>query len=449
LSDTDTLKMKTEFVEVTQTQKRLSIELPSEAVDAAIGRVTADLGRRAKIPGFRPGKVPAHVVWQRFKDDILREVAHELVPVALGQALRERDLDPVATPDVTDVAVNAGQPLTFVATFDTVPSFDPGEYRGIGLTRKPAVVEDTAIDEALERLRQRAARFEPIEGRPLAMHDWASVDLIRQMPAGAAGKPAREKHDNVTIEVGATANPPGFDDALTGLEVGAERTFSIRSPAGVAGAEPAAGDAATEPAAADAQYTVTLKSIKQRIVPVLDDDFAKDLGNFETLADLRERVRQDLQHEADHESDSEVRSQLLGDLAKRVPFDVPAALVDQELDRRLEEFARRLAEQKLDPNKAGIDWQAFRDSQRESAVDAVKATIGLDEVARREAVTVSDEDLDQEVQRYAERSGRTAAAVRAHLDKDDGLGRLRAGLRREKTLEFLLANARMTTSEKG
>jgi trigger factor len=428
--------MKTEFVEVTETQKRLVIELPSDAVDAEIARVTAALGRRAKIPGFRPGKVPSRVVWQRFKDDILSEVAHELVPTALGQALRERELEPVATPDVSDVVVNAGQPLSFTANFETVPTFDPGEYRGIALSKKPAAIEEAAVDAALERLRQRAARFEPIEGRPLAFGDWASVDLVRQTPAGAQGKPGHEKHDNVTIEIGASANPPGFDDELAGLEIGTQKTFSIHYPADYA---------ATELAGTDVEYTVTLKSIKQRAVPALDDDFAKDLGSFEALADLRERVRHDLQHEANQESDREVRSDLLRALAKRVPFDVPATLIDQEVDRRIDEFARRLADQKIDPNTAGIDWKAFRDSQRESAADAVKGTIALDEVARREVVTVTGEDLDQEVQRYAESSGRSAAAVRAHLEKDDGLGRLRGGLRREKTLDFLLANASITT----
>ncbi len=428
--------MKTEFVEVTETQKRLAIEIPSDLVDAEIVRVTAALGRRAKIPGFRPGKVPTHVVWQRFKVDILQEVAHELVPGALGQALRERDLEPVATPDVTDVVVHAGQPLSFTAAFETVPAFDPGEYRGIALRKKPAVIEDAAVDEALERLRQRAARFEPIEGRALALHDWATVDLVRDVPAGTSGKPTQEKHDNVTIELGAAANPPGFDDELAGLEVGAQKTFAVRYPADYA---------TTELAGTDVEYTVTLKSLKQRVVPALDDDFAKDLGSFETLADLRERARHDLQHEASHESDREVRSDLLGDLAKRVTFDVPAALVDQELDRRVEEFARRLVEQKIDPNKAGIDWQELRNGQRDSAVDAVKATIALDEVARRESVTTTDEDLEQEVQRYAESSGRSVASVRAHLEKDDGLARLRSGMRREKTVDFLLANASITT----
>ncbi|MEI6668963.1 MAG: trigger factor [Acidobacteriota bacterium] len=427
--------MKTEFVEVSDTQKRLTVEIPAEAVDAEIARVTATLSRRAKIPGFRQGKVPANVVWQRFKDDILHEVAQHLVPEALGLALRERALEPVATPDVTDVVVNALQPLSFTATFETVPAFDPGEYRGIALTKKAAVVDDAAVDEALDRLRQRGARFEPVEDRPLALHDWATVHLVRDVPAGTAGKPDHESHDNVTIELGAAANPPGFDDHLDGLEVGQTRTFSVHYPADFA---------AAELAGTSVEYTVTLKGIKRRVVPALDDDFAKDLGAFETLADLRERVRHDLQHEATHESDREVRDALLGNLATRVSFEVPASLVEQELDRRIDEFARRLVDQKIDPNKAGIDWQQFRDGQRDSAVEAVKSTVALDEIARRESLTVGDEDVESELQRYAESSGRSAASVRAHLSKDDGLGRLRTGMRRERTLDFLLANASLT-----
>lgn len=426
--------MKAEFVDVTETRKRLTIELPSDMVDAGIDRITAGFSRSAKVPGFRPGKVPARVIWQRYKDDILHEVAHELVPAALSEALQQRDLDPIETPNVHDVVVEPGKPLTFTASFDTVPEFDPGDYRGIALRKKPALVEDSAVDDALERLRQRAARFEPIEGRLLAVGDWATVDLERQV-LGGDGTAPREKHENVTIELGASANPPGFDGELAGLEAGAEKAFTVCYPADYAG---------TELAGQQVAYAIAVKAVKQRVVPALDDDFAKDMGNFDALADLRERVRHDLQHEANHESDRELRSDLLADLAKRITFEVPQPLVEHELDRRVEEFARRLIEQQVDPRTTGIDWKEFRTAQREAAVGTVNATVVLDEIARRELLTVSDEDLDGEVQRYADSSGRSPAAVRATLEKDNGLARLRMGLRREKTLEFLLANASIT-----
>ena len=429
--------MKVEYADVSETRKRLTIEIPSETVDAEVDRLVARLGRSAKVPGFRPGKVPARVVWQRFKDEILHDVAHDLVPAALDSALRERDLEPVDTPDVRDVVVEQGAPLTFVATFDVVPAFDPGEYRGVALRKPAAEVEDAAVEETLERLRQRAARFEPVEGRPLEANDWATVDLARHVN-GAEPPAAPETHENVTIDLGAEANPPGFSEQLVGLEAGARKVFTVQYPA-----EHPVKDLAGQ----SVEYGVTLKAVKQRVVPALDDEFAKDLGEFDSLAALRDRVRRDLEHEAAHEADRAVRGDLLADLAKRVPFALPEALIEQELDRRVEEFARRLVEQQVDPRKAGIDWAQVRSAQRDAAAESVKAMAVLDEIARREPVVVTDEDLAQEIARFAERSGRTPDAVRAQIEKDNGLGRLRGGLRREKTVELLLANAAITTAE--
>jgi len=424
--------MKVEFADVSETRKRLTIEIPSGTVDAEIDRLVSRLGRSAKVPGFRPGKVPPRVVWQRFKGEILHDVAHDLVPSALDSALRERGLEPIDTPDVRDVVVEQGVPMTFVATFDVVPSFDPGEYRGVALRKPSAAVEDAAVDEALERLRQRAARFEPVEGRPLAANDWATVDLARTV----AGADAPEKHENVTIDLSAEANPPGFSEQLVGLEAGAHKAFTVHYPA---------EHPVKELAGQSVEYGVAIKAVKQRVVPALDDEFAKDMGNFDSLAALRDRVRRDLEHEAAHEADRSVRSDLLADLAKRVPFTVPDALIEQELDRRVEEFARRLIEQQVDPRKAGVDWNEFRSAQRDAAAESVKAMVALDEIARREPVVVSDEDLAQEIARFAERSGRTPDAVRAQIEKDNGLARLQGGLRREKTVDLLLANAAIET----
>lgn len=428
--------MKVEFVDVSETRRRLTVEIPSDVVDAEIDRIKDRLGRSAKVPGFRPGKVPARVIWQRYRDDILHDVAHGLVPEALEEALRERDLDPLDTPDVRDVVVEPGVPLTFVATFDTVPTFDPGEYRGVSLRKKPVMVEERAVDDTLERLRQRAARFEPVEGRSLAATDWATVDLDRRVIGGET--PAKpEAHENVTIDLDAEANPPGFSEHLVGLDAGGRADFTVAYPA---------DHALTEMAGRSVEYGVTVKAIKRRVVPALDDEFAKDLGSFDSLAALRDRVRQDLEGEATQEADRALRGDLLAQLAQRVPFAVPDALVEHELDRRVEDLARRLIEQHVDPRKAGIDWNEFRTAQRDAATESVKATVVLDEIARREPVAVSDEELDQEIARFAERSGRTVEAVRAQLEKDQGAARLRGGLRREKTMDLLLANASITTA---
>jgi trigger factor len=439
--------MKTEFIDVSDTQKNLVVEIPSTVVDAEIDKVARDYSRAARVPGFRPGKVPAKVVRQRFRDQILHDVAHGLIPRAVDEALRERGVEPVDTPDIRDVVVEEGQPLKFTASFETVPPIEPGDYGSITLHTKSTTIGDAAVDEALTDLRERAARYEPVaEPRGIQHGDSVVMDLIRTAipkteeplvviagePAPQPTEPQTDKHNDVTVEIGATANPPGFDEQLVGLHEGAEKTFDVRYPDDYS---------IQELAGTTVSYAVSIKAIRKRVVPELDDEFAKDLGDFQDLGALRARVRGDLEHQAKHESDREARSELLRQLAARVTFDVPSALLDREIDRRMEDFVRRLMEQQIDPMKVNINWEEFREKQRDAASEAVRGALALDEVARREHIAVSEAEISAEVDRYAERSGRSAPAVRATLEKEGGIARLYSGLRREKTVDFLLSKA--------
>jgi trigger factor len=439
--------VKTEFIDVSETQKNLVVEIPSTVVDAEIDKVSRDYSKAARIPGFRPGKVPAKVVRQRFRDQILHDVAHGLIPRAVDEALRAKGLEPVDTPDIRDVVVEEGQPLKFTASFETVPPIEPGDYGSLTLEERQVRVSEEAVDNALAQLRDRAARYEPVEGRGIKMGDSVMMDLKRTarakveeplvVIAGESAPPAPAKdqtdtHDNVTVEIGATANPPGFDKQLTGLRAGETKTFDITYPVDYVIQE-LAGTTVT--------YEVSVKALRKRIVPELDDEFAKDMGDFENLEALRARVRADLEHEARHENERELRAELLKQLAGRVPFDVPASLLDREIDRRVEDFVRRMMDQQIDPMRININWEEFREKQRDAAAESVKSALVLDEVARREHIAATDEEINAEVERYAERSGRTGAAVRARLEKEGGISRLYSGLRREKTVDFLLSRA--------
>jgi trigger factor len=431
--------MKAEFIDVSDTKKNLVVEIPSTVVDAEIDKVSRDYSRAARIPGFRPGKVPPKVVRQRFRDQILHDVAHGLIPRAVDEALRERGVEPVDTPDIQDVVVEEGQPLKFTATFETVPPIDPGDYSGITLHQKTVSVDDTAVEQALEQVRERAARYEPVEDRGVGTGDSVLMDMVRTAvvpPKGdeEEGEPEEQtdRHENITVDIGGRANPPGFDEQLTNLTAGDSKSFDVQYPADYT---------ITELAGTTVRYEVSIKAVRRRVVPDLDDELAKDVGEFQSLDALRTRVRADLDHEAAHEAEREMRSELLKQLAARVEFDVPASLVDREVDRRVEEFVRRLIEQQIDPMRTNINWEEFRERQKDAASEAVKSALVLDEVARREGLTAGDDEVEAEVQRYAERSGRSAAAVRARLEKEGGLGRLHSGLRREKTVNFLMTKA--------
>jgi trigger factor len=424
--------MKTDFVDLTETKKSVAVEIPSDIVDAQIERVARSYSRQARIPGFRQGKVPPTLIKKRFREQILHDVAHDLIPRAIDEALRERGLEPVDTPDVKDVALDEGQALTFTATFETLPPIDPGPLETLSLRRPAVTLEEGAVDATITQLQSRAARYEPVEGRAVADGDTVTLDVDRQEPHG--DHKHDHHHQDVVVEMGGKANPPGFDDQIRGLDAGAEKSFTIHYPEDYA---------VTEMANTDVHYKVKVKDIRQRVLPNLDDEFAKDVGDFATLDALRERITTDLQREAESEADRQLRADLLKELAARVTVDIPDSLVERELDRRTEEFARRLMDQNIDPRSANIDWDGFRDSQREASRDSVKSALVLDEIARRESVTVTEGDLDKNVAEYAERSGITPAAVRARLEKEGALSRLSAGLRREKAIDFVLSKAQV------
>jgi trigger factor len=436
--------MKVEFSEPSETRKHLSFEVPSDVVLAEIDRVATTYARTARVPGFRPGKVPTGVVKQRYHDQILYDVAHDLIPRLVGDALRERQLEPVATPDIRDVVLEDGKPLTFLADFETLPSIDPGVYTGLSLRKPPAVLEVGAVDHALEHLQQRAARWHPVEDRPAAIGDTLLVDVVRtpkqrmiELP-GQAPPPLEKLEDlkpetlkGVSVELGSTANPPGFDDHLVGTVAKDSRTFDVTYPS---------NHGTEEMRGRTMEFAITVHGIRRRELLPIDDDFAKEVSDLSTLADLRDRVKTDLQHEAEHEAGHKMRHELLQQLSSRIR-NAPEVLIDQEIDRRLEEFVRRLMDQGLDPTKAGIDWKEFRERQRGAAEETVRSTLVLDDIARREHIEATEEDVAAEIEKYAERSGRTATAVRAGLEKEHGLARVRTGVRREKTVAWLIDKA--------
>jgi len=430
--------MKSGITELSETRRRLDVEIPAADVDAAIDRLARRHRGRARVPGFRPGKVPMHIVRQRFKEDILHDAASDLVPAAVETALGEHGVSSVDTPDVREISIDEGEPLTFHALFEVMPTITALDYDALTLRRRPVTPDEGAEERALEQLRLRASRAVPVTDRPLETGDVATLDLARRAEGGdGEGGRVDEPPQRATVELGSEGNPPGFDDELVGLAVGDSKTFELTYPEGSTPAE-LAGRRVT--------HEVTVREHHRREIPDLDDAFAKSVGGFESLEKLKARIADDLRREAEIETRRSVRRDLLRQLSGRLTAEVPEALVEREIARRLEQVAAAMAQQGMDPRTAKVDWNALREEQRAPALEAVRASLVLDEVARREDVSVGDEDVEQELARHAERLGQTPAAVRARLDRDGGVARLAESLRREKAIDLLLSRATIVTA---
>ena len=429
--------MKSGITELSETRRRLDVEIPAADVDAAIDRLARRHRGRARVPGFRPGKVPMHIVRQRFKEDILHDAASDLVPAAVEAALKEHAVTTVDTPDVREISIDEGEPLTFHALFEVMPSITALDYDALTLRRRPVTPDAGAEERALEQLRRRASRAVPVTDRPLETGDVATLELTRRADGGGEGGRFDEPPQRATVELGSDGNPPGFDDELVGLGVGDSKTFELTYPEGSAPAE-LAGKRVT--------HEVTVRGHHRVELPDVDDAFAKSVGDFESLEKLKARIADDLKREAEIETRRGVRRDLLRQLAARLTAEVPDALVEREIARRLEQVAAAMAQQGMDPRSANVDWNALRGEQRAPALEAVRASLVLDEVARREDVGVGDEDVEQEIARHAERLGQTPAAVRARLDRDGGVDRLAETLRREKAIDLLLSRATIVTA---
>jgi trigger factor len=420
--------LKVEYIEETSVRKALEFEIEADVVDREIESRAKDYARRVKIPGFRPGRIPADVIKKRFRQQVLEDVAEKLVNKVVHAELEGRGLRPLSVPKVTDLKIDENQPLTFRAVFETLPFVELPDYKGLPVKSRGPRVSDEDVEREVERLREEAARYDPVEGRVVQQGDFALLDLtVRPVDGGKGGR-----DENTLVEVGGAENHPDLNAALVGLTPGETRKVRVA----YAPDDPRAGGRTLD-------YTLVLKAIKQKVLPDLDDEFAKDLGEWGSLEELREGVRKRLLAADERKVDREVKNALVGALVQGASFEVPEALVERHMSARAESAARGLALQGIDPTKVGVDWREYREAQRQDSVNAAKADILLDEIARRERIDVPEAEVDAEVARLSQRLGRAKEAVRAKMEKDGDLSAIRARLREEKTLDLLKANARL------
>jgi trigger factor len=406
----------------------LEITVPAAEVEKETERAAASIAGKVRLPGFRPGKAPAALVRTRFASDIRQEVLEQLVPRFFRAAVERDNLQVVGNPDVREVHFQAGEPLRFKAVFEVAPSFELGEYRGVSVPYAEPSVAESDVAERLEQIRERKAEYVNEEPRPLTDGDYAAVSL--ESLAGAAEKVSQ---DELVLKIGDGATLAGFSDNLRGAQPGEVREFEVAYP-----------EDYDRPnlAGRTVKFRAEVKAVRRRELPEINDEFAKDLGDYQTLEELKDALRKAILREREHTAQEDAKNRILDKLVDSHDFPVPQAYVERQIEINVENQVRLLVAQGVDPRGIKLDWDKIRASQQEKARRDVKASLLLERIAEREAIAAMQDEVDREVARIARQQKEAVAMTRARLQKDGSLARIAGHIRTEKTLNLLFDQAR-------
>ena len=411
----------------------LEITVPLDEIDRETDRVVADIQQKAKLPGFRPGKAPASLIRTKFSKQVREDVLENLLPKYFRQKVEEEHLEVVGRPNVKDVHFHEGEPLRFKAEFEVAPEIELKDYRGVMVHYSEPYVSDEDIAKRLDEIREQKAQFVNAEPRPAVDGDYAVVTLD-----SLSGVDQAIHQDEVVLHVGDPDTMAGFSDALRGMTPEEEKDFEVTYPEDFGQARLAGKTV---------RFRTKLTTIRTKELPELNDEFAQDLGDYQTLNDLREAVRKAIFGEREYAAQQKAKEQLIGKLIETHEFPVPEAYIERQVESQLENQIRELAERGIDPAKLNIDWAKLKDAQRPKALHDVKASLLIDKIAEREAIVPTNDEVDAEVQKIAKQQREPVAAVRKKLQKDGVLSRIAYQIRSNKTLNFLFEHARKEAGE--
>lgn len=411
----------------------IEITVPVDEIAGETERVVAKIQQKVKLPGFRPGKAPANLIRKQFARQVQEDVIESLLPKYFDKKIKEEELQVVGRPSVKDVQFKEGEPLKFKAEFEVAPTIELGEYRGITVHYAEPEVSEHDTAQRIEEIRNQKAEFVNVEPRPAIDGDYAVVSLHS---LAGVDKPIHQ--DEMTLHVGDKDTMPAFSENLRGMSPDDEKEFEISYPEDY-GQERLAGKTV--------KFRMKLKVIRTKELPELNDEFARDLGDYNSLDELREAIRKSIFQDREVLAQQQAKEELVDRLVETHEFPVPDAYTDRQVENQISQQFRDLAERGIDPRKLNLDIDKLKDAQRPKALRAVKGSLLIDKIAEREGIFTSKDDVDHEVQRIAKQEREPVAAMRKKLEKEGILNRIAHQIRSEKTLNFLFEHSRKIAPE--
>jgi len=409
----------------------LDITVPVAEVESETNRVVGDITKRAKLPGFRPGKVPSGLIRKQFAGEIRQKVLETLVPRHLQKQIEAENLNFVGSPEYTDIHFHDGEPLRFKASFEVVPEIELGDYKDVEVPYHDPTVTDEDVTKRIDEIREQKAEYINVDPRPAVGGDFAVVAL--ESLAGAGDEPV--KTDEMQLEIGGADTLEAFTENLHGLTPGDEKEFEVTYPEDFGSAKLAGKTV---------KFHATLKGIRKKELPELNDEFAQDLGDYRTVDELREAVRKELFARRQYEAQQQAKNLIVDKLVDAHEFPVPEVFVDRQIKNRVEQSLRAMVGEGVDPRSLKLDWSKVKESQRDKAVREVKASLLLSKISERESIHATRDEVDREVERAARQQRKPVAAVQMEFEKDGTMGRIASHIQTDKTLNFLFEHARKT-----
>jgi trigger factor len=425
--------VKSVLIEKDGCNRELDIEIPPEDWKKQAEEVAQEFAKMAQVPGFRPGRVPVGVVKQRFRQEIRSELLKKLVPRVIEEAALEKNVSVITQPEVKDLVLEDEKPLTFKARFEVLPTIEVSDYKGLKAEEETVSVSEKEVENALKDLRERAAEFVLVNDRPVQNGDFAVLSFTAYPTRKSDDSPEKPfEAKDLLVEVGGDQSLKEFSENLLGKSAGEETHFKVEYPEDFSD-ERLAGRRVS--------YQVKIESIKTKALPELDDDLAKTLGEFDTLAELKDKIRKDIEAGKKQRAKNHTLEALVNQIIEKNPFPVPHALVEARIDSRMQGIIQTMYQQGIDPRGLSIEWEKLREDNREAANRDVRVTFILGDIAKRENISVDEDEVDTEITKMVERSQESFSATKQHLTKDGSLDKLRSQLTNRKVLNFLYENA--------
>jgi trigger factor len=420
-------------VEATNCKKELLIEIPVEVVQREAERVTSQYARKARIAGFRPGRAPASLVQQRFREDIRSEVVQALVPRYFENAVKEQKWAVAGQPRFEALQYEGNKPLTCKATFEIYPEVELKRYKDLQVEEEAPQVTEADLDQAIEEVRERAATFEVVSDRSAAEDDYLTLNYKGYDVKAPTSRPVEAR--DVSMQLGGRETVAAFSENLRGARPGEIREFEATYPQ----------DYPQRPLAGRTfRYRVEVQSIKHKVVPAADDELAKSVSELATLEELRGKLRKDLMEQARRRAEMAAKQELVQQLLRLHAFPVPDVMVEERTERKLERTLRQMVSQGIDPRQAPVDWDRLREELRPVAEQEVRASLLLSKIADAEGLEVSEEEVDEVIREMAQETRQPPATLKTRLTDEGELDSIKSTRRNQKAIDFIYRNAQIT-----